>query len=66
MTGKMNWDRTRYTNKPTEVAMPIDDRNLVTIRCRKCGHLGKIRRWQAENNRMKCSQCGWRGGRTAA
>jgi hypothetical protein len=63
MSGKMNWDKARYANRPTEAAIVPDDKGLVTIRCRKCGHIGEVRRWQAENKRMRCSKCQWRSAR---
>lgn len=59
---RMRYDLVRHVGRSTEMAMPkSNDEMFVTIRCRKCGHIGNIRRWQAENKRMKCSKCGWTG-----
>lgn len=60
MSGRMRWERARFVNMATEEANPKAELP-VTIRCRKCGHSGEVSRWRAENKRMRCSKCGWRG-----
>ena len=58
----MNWSKARYAGMATESAVPKSDAELfVTIRCRKCERMGKVRRYAAERRRLSCSKCGWRG-----
>lgn len=61
MSKRMNWDRARYVGMATEEAMSKEDEGLVSVRCRKCGRVGKVRRWLAQNRRLHCRDCGWRG-----
>lgn len=62
---RMNWDRLRHSGRER-----VEDdhglkreRDLVTIRCRRCGHAGQVTRWAAENRPLTCRQCGWKGGK---
>jgi hypothetical protein len=63
----MNWSKARYAGKATELAAPkTGDEMFVIIRCRKCGHMGQVRRYVAERRRLSCTECGWRGERPRA